>query len=130
MIVGVSGATRLREAQQGCSVNLPFVSTSFQARITPFGGAETDAEEATVKPDGRAPVCATRIQRTPLESCQLASAPGAVVFAEAAVVNKAADRFAASSRLRLPSLAAAASKVFPLYSNTTGVEENSRCPAE
>src|SRR5581483_2005084 len=36
MIVGVSGATRSREAQPGCRVGAPFCSTTFHATTAPF----------------------------------------------------------------------------------------------
>src|SRR5262247_2981558 len=83
MIVGGSGETRSREAQAGCNVSAPFCSTSFQATTAPFAAALLNPSPAACEPTAGA-----SIQRPPLASCQLASAPGAVVpaFDEACVV--------------------------------------------
>src|SRR5215510_4299345 len=77
MIVGGSGETRSREAQAGCKVSAPFCSTSFQATTAPFGVGPFVA--ANPRSAARAPATGASIQRSPLASCQLASAPGATV---------------------------------------------------
>src|SRR5215467_7239551 len=89
MIVGGSGETRSREAQAGCSVGAPFCSTIFQATTAPFVTALLNPRSAAC-----APTTGASIHRAPLASCQLASAPGAVVpaplaFDEAGVVKRA-----------------------------------------
>src|SRR5262245_29284406 len=86
MIVGGSGEVRSREAQAGCSVGAPFCSTIFQATTAPFVAALLNPRSAACEPTAGA-----RIQRAPLASCQLASAPGAVApaFDEAGVMYKA-----------------------------------------
>src|SRR5215475_14435211 len=85
IIVGGSGETRSREAQVGCNVSAPFCSTSFQATTAPLGAAPLNPRSAAC-----APAAGARIQRAPLGSCQLASAPGAksAVFDDAGVVYR------------------------------------------
>src|SRR5262245_13973670 len=77
MIVGGSGETRSREAQAGCNVSAPFCSTSFQATTAPFGVGPFAA--AKPRSAACAPAIGASIQRAPPASCQLASAPGAMV---------------------------------------------------
>src|SRR5262245_35580382 len=85
MIVGVNGETRSREAQPGSSASAPFCSTIFQATTAPLvTGPLVEANPASADCE---PAVGARIQRVPLRSCQLASAPGAksAAFAEAGV---------------------------------------------
>src|SRR5215510_2006684 len=126
MIVGGSGETRSREAQAGCNVSAPFRSTTFQATTAPFVTALLNPRSAACEP-----TVGASIQRAPLASCQLASAPGAGVpaFDEAGVVKSAVfpspPRLALSSKCARPSLVVAAIRIFPLCSKTTGEDENS-----
>src|SRR5581483_3755405 len=112
MIVGVSGATRSREAQPGCRVGAPFCSTTFHATTAPFVMTPLSA----LKPAWAAcvPTVGARIQRVPPASCQLASAPGAKSFGPAGEENNGALRFALSNRCTLPFLVATAMSVLPL----------------
>src|SRR5215813_3908889 len=77
MIVGGSGETRSREAHAGCNLSAPSCSTSFQAMTAPFVTAPFVA--ANPRSAACEPTAGASIQRAPLASCQLASAPGAVV---------------------------------------------------
>src|SRR5215813_15545701 len=77
MIVGGSGETRSRDAQAGCNFSAPPCSTSFQATTAPFVTAPFVA--ANPRSAACEPTADASIQRAPLRSCQLASAPNALV---------------------------------------------------